>query len=81
MPGFPNLFMLMGPHSPVGNFSLVAIAETQAEHVMHWIDQWRAGRIDAVAPKQQATDAYNARMRESMSGTVWTTGCDSWYSR
>ena len=27
VPGFPNLFMLMGPHSPIGNQSLVIIAE------------------------------------------------------
>ncbi len=30
VPGFPNLFMLMGPHSPIGNQSLVIVAETQA---------------------------------------------------
>jgi len=29
LPGFPNFFMLIGPHSPFGNQSLVAIAETQ----------------------------------------------------
>lgn len=30
VPGFPNLFMMMGPHSPIGNQSLVPIAEDQA---------------------------------------------------
>ena len=32
LPGFPNFFMLMGPHSPVGNYSLTAIAEAQEPH-------------------------------------------------
>ena len=79
LPGFPNFFMLMGPHSPVGNYALTAIAEAQADHVMHWIGEWRAGRIASVAPTNQATERFNAQMREAMPGTVWATGCTSWY--
>lgn len=79
MPGFPNLFMLMGPHSPVGNYSIIAVAETQADHILGWIDRWRRGQFDSVAPTQAATDKFNAEMRQAMPGTVWTTGCTSWY--
>ncbi|WP_375341727.1 flavin-containing monooxygenase [Patulibacter defluvii] len=79
LPGFPNFFMLMGPHSPVGNYSLTAIAETQATYVLRWIDRWRAGRLATVQPTPEATDRFNASMRAAMPGTVWTTGCDSWY--
>lgn len=79
MPGFPNLFMLMGPHSPVGNYSLTAIAEIQANHIAGWIGRWRDGQFDSVAPTQTATDEFNAQMHEAMPGTVWTTGCTSWY--
>ena len=35
--GMPNLFMLLGPHSPIGNFSLVQVAEAQAAYVLRWI--------------------------------------------
>jgi hypothetical protein len=79
LPGFPNFFMLMGPHSPVGNYSLTAIAESQVEHVMSWIDQWRRGKFSAVSPTAEATADFNADMRASMPGTVWVTGCQSWY--
>jgi cation diffusion facilitator CzcD-associated flavoprotein CzcO len=79
VPGFPNFFMFMGPNSPVGNYSLTAIAETQAAHVMHWIDGWRRGELDTVAPSREATDAFRAEIRAAMPHTVWTTGCDSWY--
>ena len=27
VPGFPNFFMLNGPNGPVGNFSLIDVAE------------------------------------------------------
>lgn len=79
MPGFPNLFMLMGPHSPLGNYSLIAVAETQADHILGWIDRWRDGQFDSVEPTQAATDEFYAGMREAMPGTIWTTGCTSWY--
>ncbi len=79
LPGFPNFFMLMGPHSPVGNYSLTAIAEAQAGHITGWIQRWRNGEFDAVAPTQQATDEFNASMNAAMPNTVWATGCTSWY--
>jgi cation diffusion facilitator CzcD-associated flavoprotein CzcO len=79
LPGFPNFFMMLGPHSPVGNYSLTAIAETQAAHIRDWITRWESGQFDTVAPTEVATATFNSEMREAMPGTVWTTGCSSWY--
>jgi cation diffusion facilitator CzcD-associated flavoprotein CzcO len=79
VPGFANFFMFMGPNSPVGNYSLTAIAETQAVHVMHWIGRWRTGEVETVTPTRAATDSFRAEIRAAMPETVWTTGCDSWY--
>jgi cation diffusion facilitator CzcD-associated flavoprotein CzcO len=79
LPGFPNLFMLMGPHSPIGNQSLVAVAESQAEYVLRWIELLRGGAIASASPTSEATERFNADMRESMPDTVWATGCSSWY--
>ncbi|MFB7716813.1 flavin-containing monooxygenase [Nocardia sp. NPDC056100] len=79
IPGFPNLFTLIGPHSPVGNYALTAIAESQADHILGWIQRWSTREFDSVEPKQQATDDFNAAIREAMPGTVWASGCDSWY--
>lgn len=79
IPGFPNFFMMLGPHSPVGNFPLTAVAESQAEHIVQWIKRWRHGEFDTMEPKSAATEAYNTVLRAAMPNTVWTTGCDSWY--
>ncbi len=79
LPGFPNLFMLMGPHSPIGNQSLVAVAESQADYVLRWIELQRAGAIESASPTPEATERFNAQMRQSMPDTVWATGCQSWY--
>ncbi len=79
-PGFPNYFTIMGPHSPVGNFSLTTIAETQADYVLRWVEEWRAGRVELVEPAQEATDAFNADVRRAAATTIWATGgCSGWY--
>jgi cation diffusion facilitator CzcD-associated flavoprotein CzcO len=79
VPGFPNLFMLMGPHSPIGNQSLVSVAEDQADYALWWITQIRDGRIVAAAATEAATKQYNESMKDAMPQTVWVTGCSSWY--
>ena len=79
VPGFPNLFMLMGPHSPFGNQSLIPIAEDQANYAMWWINQLRDGVVRSAAPTEAATREYNERMKAAMPQTIWVTGCSSWY--
>jgi cation diffusion facilitator CzcD-associated flavoprotein CzcO len=79
LPGFPNFFMIMGPHSPFGNQSLIAVAETQADYVVQWLRLLRAGRVAQAAPTAQATSRYNDELRLAMPSTVWVTGCRSWY--
>ncbi len=79
LPGFPNVFMLMGPNSPIGNLSLVPIAERQAEYAIKWIELIARGEIAHAAPRMDALERFQAEIRAAMPGTVWTTGCDSWY--
>ena len=69
----------MGPHSPVGNHSLIAVAETQCDYILSWIDDLGGDEITQVSPKAEATDAFNAEMRASMPDTIWASGCQSWY--
>src|SRR5262249_4822048 len=44
IPDFPNLFMLNGPNGPVGNFSLIEVAELQLAYVLQLLDLLRSGR-------------------------------------
>lgn len=79
LPGFPNLFTIMGPHSPVGNHSLIAVAETQAAYVIAWIKRMQSHQLASVAPTSTATNAYYDAIRAALPRTVWATGCNSWY--
>ena len=79
MPGFPNFFMLVGPNSPIGNFSLILISELQMKFIMQLVDLWRQGKADEIEPRREAMVQYNEAIKHAMTGTVWVTGCQSWY--
>ena len=79
VPKFPNFFMLIGPNSPIGNFSLILIAEMQVNYILKLIERIRRGECRALAPKPEVSQAFNADIREAMKHTVWVSGCRSWY--
>lgn len=77
--GFPNLFMLMGPHSPLLSIAIHASAELQAGYVMQMLAVIGRPEVVSVAPTTAATQRWMAFVRDGMPGTIWTTGCASWY--
>jgi cation diffusion facilitator CzcD-associated flavoprotein CzcO len=79
IPGFPNFFMLNGPNGPVGNFSLIEVAELQFGYIMALIEQLRSGECREVCATKSAMDAFEASRVEAAKKTVWVTGCRSWY--
>ena len=78
VPGFPNLFLINGPNGPVGNFSLIEVAELQVGFVLQLLDHARA-RGGAIAASAEALARFEAERVEATKHTVWATGCRSWY--
>jgi cation diffusion facilitator CzcD-associated flavoprotein CzcO len=80
VPGFPNLFMLLGPNTGSGHMSVVFIAEAQSRYVLDAIRAMKRQAIGAVSVKPEAHRAYNESVQRRMKGTAWTEGgCASWY--
>jgi cation diffusion facilitator CzcD-associated flavoprotein CzcO len=79
IPEFPNFFMLNGPNGPVGNFSLIEVAELQFGYVMQLVDRLRSGGCREISASTPATEAFEASRVEAAQKTVWVTGCMSWY--
>jgi len=78
-PGFPNFFMLNGPNGPVGNFSLIEVAELQVDYVLKLVEELRRGTCRALAPSADAMARFDAERRAAAKKTIWSTGCRSWY--
>jgi len=79
IPGFPNLFMLNGPNGPVGNFSLIEVAELQIAYILQLALLLRSGRCREISPTEEATARFDAERVEAAKRTIWSTGCRSWY--
>ena len=77
--GFPNLFLLVGPNTGLGHSSMVYMIESQIAYVLDAIRTMRARSLRAVDVKPEALRAYNDALHARFDGTVWSSGCASWY--
>ncbi|MDA3029667.1 MAG: NAD(P)/FAD-dependent oxidoreductase, partial [Actinomycetota bacterium] len=79
VPGFPNLFMLNGPNGPIGNFSLIEIAERQMAYTLQLLERVESAAVSGIVVTDEATQAFEHERREAAKGTIWMSGCRSWY--
>lgn len=79
VPDFPNFFLLNGPNGPVGNFSLIGVAELQIGYVLQLVDRIRSGRCRHISATAGALAEFENARVAAAAGTVWATGCRSWY--
>ena len=79
IPEFPNLFMLNGPNGPVGNFSLIDVAEMQFSYIMQLVEPIQSGSCKEVSASRVAMERFDAERKEAAKTTIWATGCKSWY--
>ena len=71
--------MIVGPNSPIGNISVIDVSETQANYIIECIAQLEQESGKALAPSPEAAEAFQQSLRDAMKGTVWVSGCKSWY--
>jgi cation diffusion facilitator CzcD-associated flavoprotein CzcO len=79
VPGFPNLFILLGPNTGLGHNSMVFMIESQIAYVLDALRQLDEHGSDTAELRPEVLRAYNADLDRRLEGTVWNTGCSSWY--
>ncbi|MFI1969693.1 cyclohexanone monooxygenase [Streptomyces cinnamoneus] len=80
VPGFPNFLTIIGPNTGLGNSSMILIIEAQLNYLADFLRQLGTiGGRAALDARPSATRAWNRRLQQRMTRTVWNTGCDSWY--
>ncbi|MEZ5893715.1 MAG: hypothetical protein R3C58_11325 [Parvularculaceae bacterium] len=78
-PGFPNLFLLLGPNSGLGHNSVILMIEAQVEYVLDLIRKASEGGAHLIAPTEKAAADYDARIQNALKDRVWAAGCGAWY--
>lgn len=79
IPDFPNFFMLNGPNGPVGNFSLIRIAELQLHYILQLLEKLRTGVCREISPSHKAATEFEQARTDAAKKSIWATGCKSWY--
>jgi len=79
VPGFPNMFLLLGPNTGIGHTSAVYMIESQIAFVLQALEHAQRHHIVELDVRPEVEAAYNADLAERSARTVWTSGCQSWY--
>lgn len=76
--GFPNMFMIYGPQSPISFANAPAIIETQVDWVFAAIEKMRQERISYIDAQSEASRSWKQSI-EAMSDRTLYPETDSWY--
>ncbi len=76
IPGFPNLFGLLGPNTALGHNSVVIMIEAQVRYLIRAM-ALAGDRVLEARP--EALDRFMAEVDGKHVDQVWLSGCRSWY--
>jgi cation diffusion facilitator CzcD-associated flavoprotein CzcO len=78
--GFPNAFVLLGPHLGTGHSSAFMVLEAQLEHVAGAVRHFRKAGWTSLDVRPEVQAAFNAEVQQALPSTVYNAGgCSSYY--
>ncbi len=78
--GFPNFFILLGPHTGLGHNSVVLMIEAQVRHIGRVLDEMNRNGTRTITPDDEKQAAFLQEMQDRHVDSVWQAGgCTSWY--
>lgn len=77
--GFPNLFMVYGPNTNLAHNSILYMLESQFRYVISALKALARYPDAAMDVREDRQSRYCQVVQHGLDGTVWDTGCTSWY--
>lgn len=78
--GFPNFFLITGPHTGGGHNSQIFMIEAQVDYIMKALRTARRLKARKIEVRPEAQDAFAREMDTNMARSVWQGGgCNSWF--
>ncbi|MEZ0484735.1 flavin-containing monooxygenase [Fibrella aquatica] len=78
--GFPNLLFMLGPNTGLGHNSVVHMIESQINYLLDYLKKLeKAGPTFSLDVKPDRQRTHNEELQQQLAGTVWASGCRSWY--
>jgi cation diffusion facilitator CzcD-associated flavoprotein CzcO len=79
VPGFPNLFLIYGPNTNGGTGSVIYTIEAGMQHVLAALEELDRADARRIEVRREVAERFDRELRAALAGTVWHTGCTSWY--
>jgi cation diffusion facilitator CzcD-associated flavoprotein CzcO len=79
IPGFPNLFLMLGPNTGLGYSSMTVMIETQAKYIARSIHQFIKSGAVSITPRRESAERLYDYVQNSLKKTVLSEACRSWY--
>lgn len=79
VPGFPNLFFLLGPNTALGHNSVLTMIESQTRHIGALLSDLNAAGKHRVEATADAERRFMDDIDGAFPHTAWAGGCKSWY--
>lgn len=78
--GFPNLFLISGPHAGTSHTSLLVMIEAQIDYILNALRTAAGGEFGVVEVRRRAQRRFADKAREALEHSVsMTGGCHSYY--
>ncbi len=81
VPNYPNFYLLVGPNTGLGHNSIIFMIECQVRYIIECLQLLNDKQADYIDTHQEALDAFDEEVQNNIEGTVWTSGCQSWYQQ
>jgi len=78
VPGFPNLFLTLGPNTGTGHTSTLLFIEPQVAHALACMQRVQREGRRWIAVRADVAAAQDAALQRRLAGSVWSH-CSSWY--
>ena len=79
--GFPNFFQLVGPNTALGHNSVVFMIECQVHYIIESLKLLKKKNARYMNLHQDALESFNQEITNGLKDTVWSSGCNSWYTQ
>jgi len=79
VPGFPNLFFVLGPNTALGHNSVLYMIESQVRHISRHLRQMRVDGSTRIEATAAAEARFMQHIDQAFPRTAWAGGCRSWY--
>lgn len=77
--GFPNLFMMYGPHTNLGHNSIIVMSESQANYIAQCIRRIQQERLVRMEVRKKVAEDFYNEMQNRLRKSAWNEVEASWY--